>query len=193
MDAFDCSFKNTLGLEGEYSDVPEDRGGRTKFGVTEKTFLHALDRGIISGTADIRDLTVAQAKAIYKTLVWLPLRLHEIADWCIVGEIFDTAVNMGPGRAALIAQLALKYLGETLTVDGILGSETIGLVNKWCAKDPRALMVALNGFQFIQYVDLADEELVREILKRVKSDSTQFKFTRGWTKRIQEYRKVAAG
>jgi hypothetical protein len=70
-----------------------------------------------------------------------------------------------------------------------MGPVTIGLINKWCQKDPRALMVCLNGFQFIHYVAIGNEGLIEEITRRVKSDSSQVKFARGWTKRIQEYRK----
>lgn len=188
MDYFDPIVEETIGVEGGFADVPGDRGGRTKYGITEETFRLALDRKIISGVADVKDLTMAQAKVIYRTFWWNPLRLQEIADPCIAGEVFDTAVNSGPGRAALIAQLALEYLGEKLSTDGVMGSATIGLINKWCARDPRALMVALNGMQFVHFVAIADEGILEEIMKRVKSDAEQFKFTRGWTKRIQNYR-----
>jgi lysozyme family protein len=192
MDYFDPIADETIAIEKGYADVPGDRGGRTKYGITEETFRGAFEQNIISGVADVKDLTIPQAKAIYRALWWKPLRLQEIADPCIAGEIFDTAVNSGTGRASLLAQLALRYLGEKLDVDGVLGSVTIGLINKWCARDPRALMVALNGMQFVHFVAIADEGLLDEIMDRVKSDPVQFKFTRGWTKRIQEYRKEAA-
>jgi len=189
VDYFEPIVEQTISLEGGFADVRCDHGGRTKCGITEETFRHALDLKIISGVTDVKDLTIVQAKAIYKTFLWNPLRLHEITDPCIASEIFDTAVNSGPGRATLVAQLALEYLGEKLATDGVMGSETIGLLNKWCSKDPRALMVALNGMQFVHFVAIADEGILAEIMNRVKSDPEQFKFTRGWTKRIQDYRK----
>ena len=188
-DYFEPIVEQTIGAEGGYGDVAGDRGGRTKYGITEETFEIALERGIIAGVADVRDLTVPQAKAIYRALWWKPMRLAEIADPCIAGEIFDTAVNSGPGRATLLAQLALEYLGERLETDSVMGSATIRMINKWCALDARALMIALNGMQFVHFVAIADEGLLEEITRRVKSDPEQFKFTRGWTKRIQEYRK----
>jgi len=190
MDAFDYAVNTTLDLEGGYSDVQGDRGGRTNFGITERTFRDALEQAVIFGVSDIKDLTLAQAKAIYKVRYWFPLRLGDVCDARIAAEIFDTAVNSGTGRAALIAQLALEYLGETLTLDGVIGPATISLINKWCVKDPRALMVCLNGFQFIHYVAIVNEDLLGEIAKRVKSDPGQVAFARGWTKRIQEYRRV---
>jgi lysozyme family protein len=190
MNSFDEAFEQTLGLEGGYSDDPADRGGRTKYGITEATFREALSQGVIAGVDNIRDLTVAQAKAIYKIRYWTPLRLDEVGDPAIAAEIFDTAVNSGPGRAALIAQLALRFLGEAIVADGAMGPATIGAINKWCAKDPRAFMVCLNGFQFLHYVAIVDAGLITEITRRVKSDASQGRFSRGWTKRIQEYRNL---
>jgi len=188
MDAFDYALNKTLGLEDGYADVPGDRGGRTKYGITEKTFHTALERGIISGVADIRDLTIDQAKVIYKVLYWLPLRLQDVKDIALAAEIFDTAVNSGTNKAALIAQIALDYLGETLDIDGNLGPATLELINKWCRKDPRALMVSLNGIQFIHFCAIVDTGLIDNIQARVRSTPDQQQFARGWTKRIQEYR-----
>jgi len=189
MDAFDFAFNKTLGLEGDYSDVPGDRGGRTKYGITEDTFKYSLERGIISGVSDIRDLTTAQAKAIYRVLYWFPLRLQDVKDISIAAEIFDTAVNSGTKKAALIAQLALDYLGETLDIDGDIGPVTLGLITKWALKDPRALMVALNGIQFIHFCAIVDQNIIETIQSKVRSTPDQQQFARGWTKRIQEYRK----
>lgn len=190
MDACDFAINQSLGLEGGYSDNPADRGGRTNCGITEKTFQDALRRGIISGTDDISKITKAQITAIYKTDYWNALKLNDIRDIDIAAEIFDTAVNSGTGKAALLAQLALEYLGERLQTDGVMGPATINLLNKWCSKDPRALFVALNGMQFIHYVAIVDKSIIEEITKRVKSDASQMAFSRGWTKRIQSYRQT---
>lgn len=190
MDAYDYSYNKSLQLEGGYSDVLGDRGGRTNWGITEATFKMALERGIISGVTDIKNLTPAQAKAIYKVLYWFPIRLQDVKDISIAAEIFDTAINSGPKKAAIIAQLALDYLGETITIDGDLGPATLGLINKWSAKDPRALMVALNGIQFIHFCAIVDNNLIEQIQQRVRSTPDQQQFARGWTKRIQEYQKV---
>ncbi len=179
MDAFDYAFQQTLGLEGGYSDDPDDKGGRTNYGITEAVFRDALHRMVISGVSDISKVTIAQAKAIYKTDYWHAIRLGEILDIAIAAEIFDTAVNMGTGAAVRIAQKALNFLGEKLIGDGAMGPLTIAALNEWCAKDPRALCVCLNGFQFMRYVEI------------VKKNNAQAKFARGWTKRVQAYRTEA--
>jgi lysozyme family protein len=85
---------------------------------------------------------------------------------------------MGTSQAVLISQKALNYLGESLAEDGEIGPKPIEALNRWSVKDERALLVCLNGFQFIRYVEIK------------KNNPSQVKFTRGWTKRIQGYKEV---
>ncbi|MCE5256054.1 MAG: N-acetylmuramidase [Spirochaetaceae bacterium] len=190
MDGFESAFQKTFEHEGGYSNNKADRGGETNYGITKKLFEDAIAHGVISGITDIKDLTPDQARDIYRAYFWKPLRLDEILNQDIASEIFDTGVNSGPGRATLIAQLALDYLGEDVKTDGVMGPTTIGLINKWCNKDPRALFISLNGFQFINFVAIVEESLIEEITRRVKSDDSQHIFSRGWTKRIQDYRQA---
>jgi len=178
MDNFEYAFVKTLNLEGGYSNNPLDKGGKTNLGITKAVFEDALKRGIINGISDIRFLTIAQAKSIYKADYWLPIKLDMILDREIAAEIFDTAVNMGRNRAIKIAQESLNFLGEKIDVDGIIGKITLTAIQKWINKDARALFVCLNGFQFIKYMDI------------IKNDSSQIRFARGWTKRVQGYKEV---
>ena len=176
MNAFDYAFSETIELEREYSDEKADRGGLTKWGITERTYLSAIKRGIIRPVkADIRDLSKEDAKTIYRVDYWDKMRLDEVSAIAIAAEMFDTAVNMGIKAATLICQRALNYLGESLDEDGRMGPMTITAINRWSRKDPRALHVCLNGFQFMRYTEI------------VKGDGTQQTFARGWTKRVQSY------
>ena len=173
---FDYAFRRTIGYEGGYSDEPSDRGGRTRYGITEEVFKDAVRRGLIKPlNPDIRELTVGQAKTIYKVDYWDRLSLDDVLNIDIAAEIFDTAVNMGTSAATKICQRALNYLGETLKDDGIMGPMTLGKINDWCNKDSRALFVCLNGFQFMRYVAI------------VNRDDSQVRFARGWTRRVQAY------
>lgn len=188
MDFFDDVAKETLDLEGDYSDVKGDRGGRTKYGVTEKTFKKAIEEGTITGIEDISELTVDHAKTIYRAMYWTPIMLEKIGHKQIAGEIFDTAVNMGTIQAVYIAQLSLDYLGENIVLDGIMGPNTVGLINKWAKRDPRAFFKVLNGFQFVVYACLVDENLIDLLKSRITGDSYQQKFAAGWMQRIQDYK-----
>jgi len=166
MDAFERAFCETIDLEGEYVNDSDDPGGETNFGISKRSYPDV----------DIAALTVLQAEEIYRRDYWDVLRLGEIRKERISSEIFDTAVNMGRRTAIKIAQRALNFLGEDLVDDGIIGPKTIEAINKWGAKDTRALFICLNGFQFSQYRMIIDSS------RKLK------KFARGWTKRIQQYR-----
>lgn len=85
---FDSCIDFVLAAEGGYVNDKYDAGGETKFGISKKSYPDV----------DIRNLTLEDAKAIYKKDYW---------DKCGCGEmpepldivVFDTAVNMGVGRA----------------------------------------------------------------------------------------------
>ena len=166
--AFSEAFRETLGLEGGYVNDPDDPGGETMYGISKRSYPDV----------DIARLTTGQAMTIYRQDYWDALDLGKVLNSIISGEIFDTAVNMGRKQAVLIAQKALNFLGENLVEDGIIGQKTIQALNKWGQKDDRALFVCLNGFQFARY-------------KQITERNHKFKkFSRGWTKRIQQYRRV---
>ena len=167
MDAFDHAFYKTLEFEGGYANDPDDPGGETRYGISKHSYPDV----------DIATLTIAQAKIIYRRDYWDVLNLGEIRSYIIASEIFDTAVNMGRRTAIKIAQKALNFLGEDLIEDGIIGPRTIFALQKWYLKDERALFVCLNGFQFMRYSEIT------------KDNTKLMRFSRGWTKRIQTYKR----
>ena len=94
--------------EGGYSNHPSDRGGPTKFGITEAV---ARAHGY-SGA--MRNLPREEAAVIYKRLYWIRPRFDEVAkrSEAIAAELFDTGVNMGPAVAATFLQRALSALNS---------------------------------------------------------------------------------
>lgn len=80
--SFDKAFKITIGLEGNYSNDPDDPGGETKFGIAKRYHPNI----------DIKNLSLEQAKDIYYTEYWLPSGCDNVPfpmDICL----FDSAVN----------------------------------------------------------------------------------------------------
>lgn len=165
IDVFEYAFGKTLGYEGGYVDDPDDPGGETRFGISKRSYPDV----------DIKALSEAEAKDIYRRDYWNKLRLGEIYSTLISSEIFDTAVNMGRRNSIRIAQKSLNFLGGDLVEDGIIGAKTLTALNIWCLKDEKALFICLNGFQFMRYF-----EITRDYPKLMR-------FSRGWTKRIQQY------
>ena len=177
---FDRAFEQTVGLEGGFNKDPDDNGNWTggRKGVGE---LKGTKYGICAAQypyLDIENLTVPEAKAIYRRDYWNPLRLDSIADEAIQEEVFDTGVNMGIGTAARILQAAINFLetGTPLVEDGQVGPMTLAFADRWTRKDPEVLHKTLNGFQFMRYFEI------------VVRNPSQEKFARGWMKRIQYYR-----
>ena len=81
--------------EGGYVNHPADKGGPTRYGVTEAV---ARAHGFPGAMAQ---LPREEAAAIYRRIYWLRPRFDEIAKRtpAVAAELFDTGVNMGhPSR-----------------------------------------------------------------------------------------------
>ncbi len=155
------AFMATLNVEGGYVDSPTDRGGKTKYGISSRQYPYL----------DIENLTIDEALGIYRRDYWDLLGLGKLHSQAIAEEIFDTAVNMGPQTAVEIAQRSLNYLGHGLAIDGLLGPITTEALNDYAYE--RALLKALNGVQFMIYLNI------------VEMDPEQGANARGWLKRIK--------
>ena len=120
-------FNSVLGKEGGYVDHPDDKGGPTKWGITQNTARAHGYRG------DMRDLTREQALEILEADYWYGPRFDQIATLSpdIAAELCDTGVNMGPTVASKMLQRWLNVfnlrgkLYPDLDADGRIGPRTI--------------------------------------------------------------------
>ncbi len=117
MADFNKAIDKTLAHEGgaKFTDDPIDRGGATKYGVSQRAYPNV----------DIRNLTEQQARDIYRRDYWDRIRADEISSQAIAENIFDTAVNMGVRTASRLAQVAL----DIEPADGIVGSQSLKTIN----------------------------------------------------------------
>jgi len=94
--------------EGGFVDHPDDRGGATRYGVTEAVARAHGYRGAM------RYLPRDEALSIYRRIYWLRPRFDAVAGRSgrIAAELFDTGVNMGPAVAATFLQRALTALNR---------------------------------------------------------------------------------
>lgn len=172
--SFDRAFAKLLGIEGGYANDKSDRGGATRYGITEAV---ARANGY---TGDMKALPVEWAQRIYKAQYWDTLRLDQIAlmSFSIAEELFDTGVNMGIGVAARFLQTALNAFNRggadypDVTVDGALGPVTLHALRQFLAlrkvDGEKVMLRVLNAQQGARYIDIA------------KNDHEQEKFTFGW-------------
>jgi len=158
-----------LDREGGYVDHPADRGGPTRFGITEAV---ARTHGF---TGTIRDLPMDEARSIYRRIYWLKPRFDEVAVLSedVAAELFDTGVNMGPAVASTFLQRALTALNRggadfpDLIPDGRVGAVTIAALKRFFAvrgKEPgdRVLLRALEALQGERYLRLAERRPANE-------------------------------
>lgn len=118
MSNFERALAQTLGFEGGVSDHPLDRGGLTKWGITQR----AYDRWrVTTGAAKQTVLlcTVDEMRAIYRADYWEPCSCDELPP-ALARAVFDMAVNSGPAQAKRTLQRSLG-----VAADGVIGPVTI--------------------------------------------------------------------
>jgi len=110
---FDECFAALVAHEGDFADLENDPGGKTRFGVTQAVARSA------GYTGDMRELPLSLAKTIYRAQYWDAVRGDELP-----GEVryyvFDAAVLSGVRQSILWLQRALG-----VSADGVLGPVTL--------------------------------------------------------------------
>ena len=151
-DVVDAVIKREGGLVNDSSD----KGGLTKYGISQRAFPKE----------DISSINEAQAKKLYLTHYWRPCKVERLPE-AIREAYFDMVVNMGQGRAVKLLQQACNQKGSDLIVDGLIGPKTIK-ASKRLEKD------RLTAFRVLHYA------------KIVLNNSSQMKFYYGWYRRSIE-------
>lgn len=164
----DSLINELIEREGGYVNHPADRGGPTRFGITEAV---ARAHGY-AGT--MAALPREEAVAIYRRLYWLRPRFNAVAKRSprLAAELFDTGVNMGPAVAATFLQRALTALNRNgtdysdLVPDGRIGERTIAALDAFFAirgrKGEAVLLRAVEALQGERYLRLAERRPANE-------------------------------
>ncbi|HBV7902443.1 glycosyl hydrolase 108 family protein [Enterobacter asburiae] len=167
--SFQHALDFVLAKEGGYVNDPTDKGGETKFGISDKRDGIADGKTDVNGDGKpdtaIKDLTPEQAAQIYFRDYW---QAAYCTDWPdgISLFVFDSSVQHGVKAAIRQLQSAAG-----VTADGIVGPNTTRAVI--CA-DPEWLLnrCFLRRSRF--YADI------------IKSNASQGKYLSGWFNRLDE-------
>ena len=158
----DQLIDEVIAREGGFSNHPADRGGATRWGITEAV---ARRQGYMD---DMRTLPRSDAAAIYKKLYWENPKFDAVAARApaLAAELFDTGVNMGTGTATAFLQRALNALNrETrdyadLAVDRRIGPATLAALDAFLMKRggdaETVLLKAVEALQGAHYIILAE-------------------------------------
>lgn len=170
--------------EGGDSNHKFDRGGRTRYGITEGTLNRAYRQKIVKH-CDVGKLSRAEAADIYKAFYWIPSCCDYLPyPFCCIH--FDAAVNSGVGGAAKLLQRTLnRFCKAGLKVDGAVGPMTRAAMKAvFNASDYPQVSAEVCGI----YCD-ARGELYEKIIKRNPSQEV---FRRGWFARLDRCRRLCA-
>lgn len=159
--------------EGGYVNDPNDRGGATKYGITQAT-LNAYTDSLKLKRVKARDLSLQMARSIYRDRYLPPCVTVNDAVTLL---IFDWGVNSG-------VRTAIRGLQKILGVeeDGIIGAITNEAIKSFClsfVRDKAHLLVA-------RIVD-ARHCFYAGIVSR---DASQARFILGWARRVSKLLKV---
>lgn len=164
----DTLIDDAIGREGGYVNHPADRGGATRWGITEAVARAHGYRG------EMRNFPRADAVGIYHQIYWLRPGFAEVAAIApvVAAELFDTGINMGPSVAVAFLQRALNALnrGTSDYADIVAGPRvdqpTITALRSFLDKrrpgGERVLMKALEALQGERYLDLAERRPANE-------------------------------
>jgi lysozyme family protein len=157
-----------IAREGGYSDHPADKGGATRWGVTEAVARAHGYRG------EMRSYPRSEAVAVYRRIYWDRPGFAQIAEHApkIAAELFDTGVNMGPAIAAGFLQRALNALNRSqqdypdIAVDRRIGPGTIHALKRFLAhrgaSGEKVLLKAMEALQGERYLSLAEQRPANE-------------------------------
>ena len=151
-----------IAREGGFVASPADRGGPTRFGITQAT---ARAHGY---AGDVARLPRATAAAIYRQDYWIAPRLDRVAALAprIAAELFDTGANMGPATAAGFLRRALNALNRgtrdypDIAPAGPADAAVLAALGDFLkvrgAGGETVLLKALDALQGERYVTLAE-------------------------------------
>ncbi len=169
---------NILRREGGFVNDPDDRGGATKYGITQKTLSRFLDRPV--SVAEVKNLSQDLAREIYERQYFYAPGIHKLPG-AIQAFSFDAAVNHGPRRAIRFVQSVCNEAGfGPLSEDGITGPQTGVAADAAQAK---------MGDYFLQALVEERRHFYQLI---VEHNPSQSKFLNGWLNRVDEFKQEIA-
>ena len=157
--------------EAGYVNNVHDRGGATRWGITERVARKHNYSGAMC------ELPKDVAREIYMKEYWTECRFADVENLSqsIAEELFDTGVNMGQATAVGFLQRALNLFNQShkevplfpeLNVDGDLGAKTLAALSAFLKlrglQGERVLLRVLNCFQGTRYAELTENRETNE-------------------------------
>lgn len=165
---FDTRIQGIIAKEGNYSNDPKDRGGATKWGITEATAR------AFGYTGDMRTMSRDHAITIYRARYWQQPGFDRIEtiDPTIAVKLLDWGITSGPTVGVKALQRALNSLNREaaaypdVAVDGVAGAVTMAALRSFVAARGREGRLVLLGMlaaqQSVFYMSIAETRPANE-------------------------------
>ena len=168
MSGFLQALPVILKFEGGYANDPDDPGGATMKGITQKTYdAWRKSKGLPNKA--VRGISDAEVETIYHERYWVAGKCDAL-PWPVSLVHCDASVNHGPRNAAKLLQRAAGVAD-----DGSIGPMTLAAVE---AADPDAL-VNLMLWKRLEFY---------EAIARRRAASR--KFLLAWLSRVNHLRRM---
>jgi lysozyme family protein len=175
--------REIVAREGGYVDDPDDPGGATNHGVTVHTMrrlgLDLTEDGRIDA-ADVRRLNRAQAEGIFIQHYYEAPGIGTLPE-VLRASVFDMYVNAG-ANAVKILQRLLGQMGQRVTVDGLIGPQTVQAAQIAAQTAPGHIADAYAIARRNYYLRLADQRPASRKFARTRAGGKG-----GWVLRAEEF------
>lgn len=157
-------------LSGVTTNVPGDNGGRTRWGIAERSHPELTSTGFFDSMDRTTSLVVAER--VYEQAYAAPLKIALIPDQQLANAILSFGVNAGVHTAATTLQQAACLYGVHVECDGVIGPSTLSAVEQI---NPTSLLRSFCARARAYYQMLADLHPEDQ------------KFVRGWMNRTDSW------
>jgi len=155
-----------IAREGGYVNHPADKGGPTKYGITQRTLGHY--RRAKATIKDVQELTAEEAALIYEQNYWKQPGFDQLAlPTLLEAMVLDAGVLHGPSDSVKFLQTAAKVLP-----DGQLGPVSRKAIN---AIPPDRLAADFMAARIIH------------VGKVITDTPSQAVFAEGWCRRMAHF------
>jgi len=174
MSNFEKAISKVLAHEGGYVDNKLDRGGETNFGISTR-FLEKQIYGYGKvPTNYVRNLTIDDAKALYKTYFWDKISGDKIKSYPIAFAILDMSINKGPHVVINIVREIFNQATIPMTEAGaFMPDETLARLNELNTSD-------LQSDFIDKFVEIQKDNYNKIIAKYPEQEAFRY----GWFKRL---------
>jgi len=157
---FNETMKLMLNLEGGKTDEKSDRGGRTNFGITQRTYNDWLKQNKLK-SSDVFKISKERALKIYRKQFWGVIKGDQLPH-NVAKAIMSMALTDGP-------QDSVRFIQRLLNIEqtGFMGPKTLTAIWSKCKKDDK----------------MFTKQILDAQIKRYKSDEQADTYGKGWTNR----------